>query len=222
MSSVSQNDRKPGQHENGGSERIRKLIRELRDVISQSFIQTEKGGTAYAYSNAYKRDNKRYSGKSSEKKPESVRQLRNRGQGNSCKDPGRGNGALFAYTKKFDRAEITEQNVRVTGQEIREAYETVDPALVDVIRKSLVNIRNYHEKQKQNSWFTSSEDGTMLGQKVTPLEKVGISPGRKGGLSIFRSYEHCSCKGGRSGPDYYDNTSGAGWEGEPFHSCGSK
>ena len=57
-----------------------------------------------------------------------------------------GDGALFAYTKKFDRAEITEQNVRVTDEEIREAYETVDPALVDVIRKSLVNIRNYHEK----------------------------------------------------------------------------
>lgn len=82
-----------------------------------------------------------------------------------------GDEALFAYTKKFDRAEITEQNVRVTEEEIREAYETVDPALVDVIRKSLVNIRSYHEKQKQNSWFTSSEDGTMLGQKVTPLKR---------------------------------------------------
>ena len=91
-----------------------------------------------------------------------------------------GDEALFAYTKKFDRAEITEQNVRVTEEEIREAYETVDPALVDVIRKSLVNIRSYHEKQKQNSWFTSSEDGTMLGQKVTPLEKVGVYvPGGK-------------------------------------------
>lgn len=83
-----------------------------------------------------------------------------------------GDRALFAYTKKFDRAEITEQNVQVTEEEIREAYEAVDPDLVDVIRKSLVNIRSYHEKQKQNSWFTSSEDGTMLGQKVTPLEKV--------------------------------------------------
>lgn len=96
-----------------------------------------------------------------------------------------GDGALFAYTKKFDRAEITEQNVRVTDEEIREAYETVDPALVDVIRKSLVNIRNYHEKQKQNSWFTSSEDGTMLGQKVTPLEKVGIYV--PGGKAVYPS-----------------------------------
>ena len=96
-----------------------------------------------------------------------------------------GDGALFAYTKKFDRAEITEQNVRVTDEEIREAYETVDPALVDVIRKSLVNIRSYHEKQKQNSWFTSSEDGTMLGQKVTPLEKVGVYV--PGGRAVYPS-----------------------------------
>lgn len=96
-----------------------------------------------------------------------------------------GDGALFAYTKKFDRAEITEQNVRVTEEEIREAYETVDPALVDVIRKSLVNIRNYHEKQKQNSWFTSSEDGTMLGQKVTPLENVGVYV--PGGKAVYPS-----------------------------------
>lgn len=96
-----------------------------------------------------------------------------------------GDGALFAYTKKFDRAEITEQNVRVTDEETREAYETVDPALVDVIRKSLVNIRNYHEKQKQNSWFTSSEDGTMLGQKVTPLEKVGVYV--PGGKAVYPS-----------------------------------
>lgn len=96
-----------------------------------------------------------------------------------------GDGALFAYTKKFDRAEITEQNVRVTEEEIREAYETVDPALVDVIQKSLVNIRSYHEKQKQNSWFTSSEDGTMLGQKVTPLEKVGVYV--PGGKAVYPS-----------------------------------
>ena len=87
--------------------------------------------------------------------------------------------------KKFDRAEITEQNVQVTEEEIREAYEAVDPDLVDVIRKSLVNIRSYHEKQKQNSWFTSSEDGTMLGQKVTPLEKVGVYV--PGGKAVYPS-----------------------------------
>ena len=96
-----------------------------------------------------------------------------------------GDRALFAYTKKLDRAEITEQNVQVTEEEIREAYEAVDPDLVDVIRKSLVNIRSYHEKQKQNSWFTSSEDGTMLGQKVTPLEKVGVYV--PGGKAVYPS-----------------------------------
>ena len=96
-----------------------------------------------------------------------------------------GDRALFAYTKKFDRAEITEQNVQVTEEEIREAYEAVDPDLVDVIRKCLVNIRSYHEKQKQNSWFTSSEDGTMLGQKVTPLEKVGVYV--PGGKAVYPS-----------------------------------
>ena len=96
-----------------------------------------------------------------------------------------GDEALFAYTKKFDRAEITEQTVQVTEAEIREAYEAVDPDLVDVIRKSLVNIRSYHEKQKQNSWFTSSEDGTMLGQKVTPLEKVGVYV--PGGKAVYPS-----------------------------------
>lgn len=96
-----------------------------------------------------------------------------------------GDRALFAYTKKFDRAEITEQNVQVTEEEIREAYEAVNPDLVDVIRKSLVNIRSYHEKQKQNSWFTFSEDGTMLGQKVTPLEKVGVYV--PGGKAVYPS-----------------------------------
>ena len=96
-----------------------------------------------------------------------------------------GDGALFAYTKKFDRAEITEQNVRVTDEEIREAYETVDPALVDVIRKSLVNIRSYHEKQRQNSWFTSETNGTMLGQKVTALNRVGVYV--PGGKAVYPS-----------------------------------
>ena len=96
-----------------------------------------------------------------------------------------GDRALFAYTKKFDRAEITEQNVQFTEEEIREAYEAVNPDLVDLIRKSLVNIRSYHEKQKQNSWFTFSEDGTMLGQKVTPLEKVGVYV--PGGKAVYPS-----------------------------------
>lgn len=96
-----------------------------------------------------------------------------------------GDRALFAYTKEFDKTEITAQTIRVTEEEIREAYDAVDPALVDVIRKALVNIRSYHEKQKQNSWFTSSEEGTMLGQKVTPLQRVGVYV--PGGKAVYPS-----------------------------------
>ena len=88
--------------------------------------------------------------------------------------------AVFSYTKQFDRAEINADNIVVTDEEINEAYATVAPELLDVIRKSLVNIRAFHSKQLQNSWFTSGENGTILGQKVTPLDKVGVYvPGGK-------------------------------------------
>ena len=91
-----------------------------------------------------------------------------------------GDAALFAYTKEFDKTEISADTIKVTEEEIKEAYEAVDPALIDVIRKALVNIRSYHEKQRQNSWFTSETNGTMLGQKVTALERVGVYvPGGK-------------------------------------------
>lgn len=88
--------------------------------------------------------------------------------------------ALFKYTKDFDKADINASNIVVTKDEIEEAYTKVDPALVDVIRKSLRNIKEYHEKQKQYSWFDSKPDGTILGQKVTPLARAGVYvPGGK-------------------------------------------
>ena len=88
--------------------------------------------------------------------------------------------ALFKYTKDFDKADINASNIVVTKDEIEEAYTKVDPALVDVIRKSLKNIKEYHEKQKQYSWFDSKPDGTILGQKVTPLASAGVYvPGGK-------------------------------------------
>lgn len=91
-----------------------------------------------------------------------------------------GNQALFDYTKKFDKADINENNIRVTKEEMEEAYKETDAHLIEVIRKALVNIRSYHEKQKQYSWFDTTEEGTMLGQKVTPLESVGVYvPGGK-------------------------------------------
>lgn len=88
--------------------------------------------------------------------------------------------AVFEYTKKFDGADINAGNILVTEDEIKEAYEQVDPKLLDVIRKALVNIREYHAKQRQFSWFDSEDSGIILGQKVTPLEKVGVYvPGGK-------------------------------------------
>lgn len=88
--------------------------------------------------------------------------------------------ALFKYTKDFDKADINASNIVVTKDEIEEAYTKVDPALVDVIRKSLKNIKEYHEKQKQYSWFDSKPDGTILGQKATPLARAGVYvPGGK-------------------------------------------
>lgn len=97
----------------------------------------------------------------------------------------KGDDALFSYTKEFDKVEVTADTIRVTEAEIQEAYEAVDASLLEVIRKALVNIRSYHEKQRQNSWFTSTENGTMLGQKVTPLNRVGVYV--PGGKAVYPS-----------------------------------
>ena len=93
--------------------------------------------------------------------------------------------AIFEYTLKFDGATINQDNIRVTEEEIKEAYEQVDPKLLDVIRKALVNIRDYHTKQKQYSWFDSDESGIILGQKVTPLKTVGVYV--PGGKAVYPS-----------------------------------
>ena len=93
--------------------------------------------------------------------------------------------AVFEYTLKLDGATIDQDNIRVTEEEIKEAYEQVDPKLLDVIRKALVNIRDYHTKQKQYSWFDSDESGIILGQKVTPLKTVGVYV--PGGKAVYPS-----------------------------------
>ncbi|MBQ1721272.1 MAG: histidinol dehydrogenase, partial [Lachnospiraceae bacterium] len=95
-----------------------------------------------------------------------------------------GDAAVFAYTKKFDGADINAFNIVVTDAEIEEAYREVSPELLDVIRKALVNIRDYHAKQVQNSWF-DSKDGIILGQKVTALENVGVYV--PGGKAVYPS-----------------------------------
>ena len=92
----------------------------------------------------------------------------------------RGDEALFEYTKKFDEAELSADNIRVTQAEIQEALSQVDPNLLAVMKKSMKNIREYHEKQKQYSWFDSKPNGTILGRKVTALSSVGVYvPGGK-------------------------------------------
>lgn len=95
------------------------------------------------------------------------------------------NQAIFDYTEKFDKVKIDASTIKVTEEEIKEAYEKVDEELVEIIRKALTNIRTYHEKQRQYSWFDSKPDGTILGQKVTALQRVGVYV--PGGKAVYPS-----------------------------------
>ena len=88
--------------------------------------------------------------------------------------------AIFDYTEQFDHTIITGDTIRVTEAEIAEAYEKIDPSVIDVIQKAIKNIESYHAKQKQYSWFDSTENGTILGQKITPISAAGVYvPGGK-------------------------------------------
>lgn len=91
-----------------------------------------------------------------------------------------GDAALFSYTKQFDRCDINASNIRVTKEEIAEAYAALEPEFVEVMKKAAANIRAYHEKQVRNSWFDVKEDGSILGQKITPIARAGVYvPGGK-------------------------------------------
>ncbi|MBQ4531403.1 MAG: histidinol dehydrogenase [Lachnospiraceae bacterium] len=96
-----------------------------------------------------------------------------------------GDKALFEYTEKFDGVVINENCIKVTEEEIKEAYAEVSDELLEIIRKSLKNIESYHAKQRQQSWFDATPMGTILGQKVTPLEKVGVYV--PGGKAVYPS-----------------------------------
>lgn len=93
--------------------------------------------------------------------------------------------AIFQYTRQFDGTEITADTIVVSEEEIQEAYEKVDASLIEIIRKAKKNIEVYHEKQRQYSWFDSKPDGTMLGQKVTALQRVGVYV--PGGKAVYPS-----------------------------------
>jgi len=97
----------------------------------------------------------------------------------------RGDEAVFAYTERFDKVKTDAATLQVTEEEIREAYACVEPGLIDVIRKALVNIRSFHEKQKRNSWFDTTPDGTILGQRITALQRVGVYV--PGGKAVYPS-----------------------------------
>lgn len=91
-----------------------------------------------------------------------------------------GDRAIFDYTLKFDKYALSEDNIKVTREEIEEAYTMLDAGLVEVIRKSAENIRAFHAKQLRNSWFDAKEDGTILGMKITPIARAGVYvPGGK-------------------------------------------
>lgn len=97
----------------------------------------------------------------------------------------KGDEAVFSYTKQFDGADISKENILVTKEEIEEGYRLTDEKLIEVMKKSLENIWLYHEKQKQYSWFDSRPDGVLLGQKVTPLACVGVYV--PGGKAVYPS-----------------------------------
>ena len=97
----------------------------------------------------------------------------------------KGDEALLAYEKKFDRCDLTPKTLRVSREEIEEAYKALDPALIEVMKKAAKNIRTYHEKQKRTSWITTSQNGVILGQKVTPIEVSGCYV--PGGRAVYPS-----------------------------------
>lgn len=96
-----------------------------------------------------------------------------------------GDAAVFDYEAQFDHVSLTASTIEVTEEEIKEAYDAVDETLLSVMRKALVNIREYHEKQVQQSWMTTREDGVILGQKITPLDTVGVYV--PGGKAVYPS-----------------------------------
>ena len=91
-----------------------------------------------------------------------------------------GDKAVFEYTLKFDKSELSASTLRVTEDEIKAAYKELDPKFVEVMKKSAENIRVFHEKQKRNSWIDTREDGSILGQRILPIEISGVYvPGGK-------------------------------------------
>ncbi len=96
-----------------------------------------------------------------------------------------GDAAVFDYEEQFDHCKLTKETVRVSRKEIEDAYKELDPEFVAVMKRAAANIREYHAKQLTNSWITTKEDGSILGQKVTPIEVSGCYV--PGGRAVYPS-----------------------------------
>ena len=126
-----------------------------------------------------------------------------------------GDAAVFDYTKKFDKAEINADNIRVTEAEIKEAMEAVDPHLLEVMKKSMENIRRYHEKQRRNSWFDSPAGRHDLRTEDHSIGECRcVCTWRQSCLSFFCTYEHYPGRGSWCKTYCYGHTSWKRWQGK--------
>jgi len=96
-----------------------------------------------------------------------------------------GDAAVFQYTKMYDGFDVNQGNILVSEDEISKAYSEIDDELLEIIRRALFNIREFHQKQRQNSWFDVKDNGVILGQKVTPIQRVGVYV--PGGKAVYPS-----------------------------------
>ena len=132
-----------------------------------------------------------------------------------------GDAALFAYTKEFDKADVTKETIRVTDAEIEEAYAQIDPALLGVIRKALVNIRQYHETDPEQLVYKHNRWNHAWPESDTVKSCGCLCTRWKSSLSVFCTDEYCTCKSGRSPAHCYDNTTRKGWQSMRFHTGSS-
>lgn len=92
----------------------------------------------------------------------------------------KGDEAVFEYTKKFDKWDISAENIRVTEAEIEEAFDGTEKEFIEVMKRSATNISDFHKKQLRNSWIETKEDGSILGQRILPIAVSGVYvPGGK-------------------------------------------
>lgn len=129
-----------------------------------------------------------------------------------------GDKALYYYLRKFDKAEL--DSLEVSTEELDAAFEQVEPEFIEVLKKAAGNIRRFHEKQVRNSFIINDIDGVLMGQKIMPIEKVGLYvPGRHGGLPFDRAYGQHTRQDSGLFRDCYGHPAKQGWQGSPRDTC---